>query len=98
MLIPVFVHQQGGLFTACAPSLPECRLEDRDGGLAVARLRLVIEGALADRLIAGRPLPEISEIGMLRADERYRNGRWYDVHFNMAHIEAVARHQSRNRS
>lgn len=97
MLVPVFVRQQDGVFTATVPDLPACRLEDRDEGLAVARLRLMIEGALADLLIAGRPLPAVSDINNLRGDERYRDGRWYDVHFNLAHIEAVARHQSRPR-
>lgn len=94
MFVPIFVRQQNGVFTASAPDIPTCRVEDRDEGIAVARLRLVIEGALADLLLAGRPLPRIRPIEDARAGHPHGDGRWYDVHFNLAHIEAVARHQS----
>jgi hypothetical protein len=97
MLVPVFVRQQNGVFAATVPDLPAFRLEDPDEGLAIARLRLAIEGALVDLLIAGRLPPAVSNINDLRGDQRYRDGRWYDVHFNLAHVEAVARHQSRQR-
>jgi hypothetical protein len=59
----------------------------------VARLRLVIEGALADPIIAGLPLPRPGGEAGMRPARRHRGGHWYDVHVNVAHIEAVARHQ-----
>jgi predicted RNase H-like HicB family nuclease len=85
--------EDSGAFQASAPDLPGCSLVDPDKDRAFARLRLVIEGALADALLAGKPLPAVHPPGHWRDDPRYAGALWYEAHMNVAHIEAVARHQ-----
>ena len=94
MMVSVVIEEQPGqVFTAIAPDLPQCQLQDTDPGNAFARIRLAIEGALADLLLAGKPLPAIRSAADWRADSRFAGGRWYEMHMNIGHIEAVARHQ-----
>lgn len=93
MLVPIFIHRQPSGYAALAPDLPACLVEDTDQGRAFARLRLVIEGAIADLMISGQPIPAPRPTADWASDPHYRHGHWYEVHINLAHIEAVARHQ-----
>lgn len=82
-----------GDFRASAPDLPGVELTDRDAGNAFARIRLAVEGALADGLLAGRAPPPRRTLAEWQREPSYAGARWYEVHINLGHLEAVARHQ-----
>lgn len=95
MFIAIAVQRlPSGLHRARAPELEGVELTDPDAGNVTARLRLVIEGVLADRLLAGTPLPAGRPPAHWAADPAFTGARWYEVHMNLGHIEALARHQS----
>lgn len=95
MFINVAIQEKGARgYLATAPDLAGCTLTDPDHGTAFARLRLLIEGQLADQLLAGRPLPPLRAAEAWRAEARFAGARWYELHVNLPHIEAVARHQA----
>jgi predicted RNase H-like HicB family nuclease len=95
MLMTIAIQRlRSGDVLATAPDLPGCSVLDRDESDAFARIRLAVEGALADLLLAGRPVPDVRPGAEWRADPGYRDARWYDVHINMRHLEALARHQA----
>ncbi len=94
MFISIAIQQQApGRIRATAPDLPGCSLEDAEVASACARLRLAIEGYLADLLLAGEPVPEPRSLVQWRDDAKLAGADWYEMHINIAHIEAVARHQ-----
>lgn len=82
-----------GEFLARAPDLGDLSLADGNAGNAFARIRLAVEGALADRLLAGEGPPPRRPLDEWRRDPTFADGRWYEVHINLGHLEAVARHQ-----
>lgn len=95
MLIAIAIERRpAGAVRGSAPDLPGCCLDDTDAGQAFARLRLLIEGRLADLLLAGSELPAVRPIAEWQRDVRFQGAAWYEVHINLAHLAAVARHQS----
>lgn len=95
MFIAIAVQRlPSGLHRARAPELPGVELADPDAGNAAARLHLVVEGALADRLLAGTPLPAGGPPARWTTDPDFAGARWFEMHINLGHIEALARHQS----
>lgn len=94
MLVSVAIRPlSGGHFEASAPDFPGCALTDSDPDNAFARLRLVIEGALADRYLAGQDAPALRTMAEWRKETSAPATRWREVHINVPHIVAVARHQ-----
>jgi predicted RNase H-like HicB family nuclease len=94
MLVTIGIHRlASGEFEAMAPDFPGCALVDRDADSAFARLRLLIEGDLADRYLAGRPEPELNDLAHWRSHSPKTATQWSQFHINVPHIEAVARHQ-----
>lgn len=99
MLITVVIENlPNGDLRAVAPDLPGCTLTGPDDGNALARMRLAIEGALADLLLDGKPIPVVMSAASWRLDPRFRTSRCYEVHMNLGHIEAVGRHQRDRRN
>lgn len=96
MLVTVMITATPpGRFTATVPDLPGCVLTDGDQGSLLARTRLAIEGRLIDALLAGEELPVARDPADWRADGRFAGARALQVHMNLAHLRAVARHQRR---
>lgn len=94
MLFTVVIEDQADAgFRAIAPDLDDCAVSDPDPGNALARVRLLVEGTLADLLLAGQPVPSPAPAGAWRRDPRFARGRFYEVHMNLDHLRAVARHQ-----
>ncbi|MCK6371923.1 MAG: hypothetical protein L6Q83_11500, partial [Gammaproteobacteria bacterium] len=63
---------------------------------ACARLRLLIEGRLADLLLTGDAIPQPRPPSAWRKDPALRDSTLYEMHINLPHIQAVARHQRRH--
>lgn len=82
-----------GDFRATAPDFPGCVVTDREMDSAIARLRLAIEGILADRFLAGLEIPAVHSAAHWRRLSQTAGIHWHELHINIAHIEAVARHQ-----
>lgn len=84
-----------GTLRALAPDLDHCDLVGTTEQDLLPKLRLAIEGELTRLLIAGTALPA-------SRDGRPAPGfsatsstvRWLTVHINLAHLEALARHQA----
>ena len=75
-----------------APDLPDSRTTGSSSGEALARVRLALEGLIAERLGRGETLPEPRSMQQLQADES-ADGSYYEVHINLRHLGALARHQ-----
>jgi hypothetical protein len=96
MLVTIGIHRlPTGEHEAQAPDFPGCTLVDLDADSAFARLRLLIEGDLADRYLTGRPEPALHGLSHWRSHSTNPATNWSQVHINVPHIEAVARHQRR---
>jgi hypothetical protein len=85
ILVRVEAGQDGstGRFLASAPALPGCRCEGTSAVDVLPKLRLQIEAAVTERLLAGDPLPESAP------------DSGPTVHINLAHLRALAAHQAR---
>lgn len=100
MMVTVVIRTRAdGRYEASAPDFPASTVTDADADTAFARLRLVIEGLLADLFLDGQPAPVLRPAGEWRQGVAATPGaRWLEVHINVPHIEAVARHQRGRRS
>lgn len=85
-----------GRLRALAPDLEHCDLVGSTEQELLPRLRLAIEGELTRLLIAGARLPDSrdgqpppSGIGSIPGTVR-----WLSFHINLAHLQALARHQA----
>ncbi|UCG73711.1 MAG: hypothetical protein JSV45_04885 [Chromatiales bacterium] len=75
-----------------APDLPASRTTGHSSGEALARVRLALEGLIAERLGRGDKLPEPRSLQQLQAGDD-GPGDYYEIHINLRHLDAVARHQ-----
>ena len=87
-----------GTLRAIAPDLAHCDLTGSTEQELLPKLRLAIEGELTRRLLAGEalpdsrhgePVPGFSPTGAVPGPMR-----WLNVHINVGHLEALARHQA----
>ena len=76
-----------------APDLPECRTTGRSSGEALARARLALEGLIAARLGREEPLPQPRSRDQLLAEDP-TGVEYFEVHINLRHLRALARHQA----
>lgn len=82
-----------GRLRAMAPDLANCDLTGATEPELLPRLRLAMENELTRLLLAGLPLPD-TRAGRPLADPALPGPvRWLNLHINMAHLEALARHQ-----
>lgn len=77
---------------AAAPDLPASRATGQSSGEALARVRLALEGLIAERLGRGDELPDLRSLRQLQSDGDAQ-GNYYEVHINLRHLDALARHQ-----
>ncbi len=94
MLFPVCVVRDGELYRVTAPDVPACIATDPDAQRALTRMHLLLEGFIAQAMIDDRPLPDVSDIAVMRADPVYAGQALYEIHINPVHLRAVARHQT----
>ena len=87
-----------GSLRAIAPDLTSCDLTGSTEQELLPKLRLAIEGELTRRLLAGQalpdsrngePAPDFSPPGAFRGP-----ARWLNIHINVGHLQALARHQA----
>ncbi len=87
-----------GRLRAIAPDLANCDLTGATEQELLPKLRLAIEGELTRLLLAGavlpdsrngEPAPAFSPAGECRGP-----ARWLNVHINIGHLQALARHQA----
>ena len=87
-----------GRLRAVAPDLNHCDIVGTTEQELLPRLRLAIEGELTRLLLAGTALPESRggrpASGFGGTDASADAIRWLTVHINLAHLEALARHQA----
>jgi len=91
-----------GTLRALAPDLDHCDLLGTTEQELLPKLRLAIEGELTRLLLAGTALPESRDgrpaPGFGGPGANSGTVRWLTVHINLAHLEALARHQTRRES
>ena len=93
LYIGVCLQELGpGSWEAVAPDLPAARATAASSGEALARVRLALECAIAERIGRGEDLPEPRTLKELEA-ETAPAGRVFEVHINLRHLGALARHQ-----
>jgi len=87
-----------GNLRAIAPDLANCDLTGATEQELLPKLRLAIEGELTRLLLAradlpdarqGEPSPVFTPAGTFQGPVR-----WLNVHINMDHLQALARHQA----
>lgn len=83
---------EADLWEAEAPDLPAACASAKTAGEALARIRLVLEGLIAERLGREQPLPAVRSLAELEASGEPGVG-YYEVHINLRHLNALARHQ-----
>ncbi|MEO7387511.1 MAG: hypothetical protein ABIX37_11290 [Gammaproteobacteria bacterium] len=91
-----------GQLRAVAPDLANCDLTGTTEQELLPKLRLAVEGELTRLILGGEALPDSRNgeplPGFAPADatagSTARATRWLNVHINMAHLEALARHQA----
>lgn len=87
-----------GRLRAIAPDLANCDLAGATEQELLPRLRLAIEGELTRLLLAGEALPDPRNgepaRGFVPAGTFQGPARWLNVHINMGHLQALARHQA----
>lgn len=87
-----------GRLRALAPDLENCDLVGTTEQELLPRLRLAIEGELTRLLLAGLALPDPRggrpAAGIEGKSAGPDSTRWLTVHINLAHLEALARHQA----
>ena len=94
MLVTISIQETpSGEFVATAPDFQECTLTDPDADSAFARIRLAVEAALTDVMISGSPVPAVRTLAGWQKEPAFRNARLYEMHMNIRHLDAVARHQ-----
>lgn len=103
MLFAVAVASaRSGTLRAWAPDLPGCEVSGKNPCTVLPQLRLAIERGLTELLLEGTALPDT------RGGRPPGDGpdgptgtagatavRWLSIHINVAHLEALARHQKR---
>jgi hypothetical protein len=91
-----------GKLRAVAPDLAHCDLTGSTEQELLPKLRLAIEGELTRLLLAGAPLPDSrdGEPALAFSPSGTSRGpvRWLNVHINIGHLEALARHQARQQT
>ncbi|MBL8197399.1 MAG: hypothetical protein JNJ67_00565 [Chromatiales bacterium] len=82
-----------GRLRAVVPDLPDCESSGHLEQELLPKLRLLVEDELTCLLMAGRPLPDTRD-GAAPTDRKdLAPARWCSLHINLAHLEALARHQ-----
>ncbi|MCL4791151.1 MAG: hypothetical protein KJ040_03770 [Gammaproteobacteria bacterium] len=82
-----------GRMRAVVPDLPDCELSGRLEQELLPRLRLLVEEEVTRLLMAGKPLPDTRH-GAAPPDRKdLATARWLSLDINLAHLEALARHQ-----
>lgn len=96
MFAVALLSDAGGPLRALAPDLPGCDLTGQTEQELLPRLRLAIEAAVTERLMAGQTLPDTRDghpppegLGGITG-----RPRWLQVHINVAHLVALAAHQA----
>jgi hypothetical protein len=82
-----------GPLRAVAPDLANCDLEGNTEQEVLPRLRLAVEAEITRLLLASIPLPDTGDGRPPAAYEAPASARWMTLHINVAHLEALARHQ-----
>jgi predicted RNase H-like HicB family nuclease len=95
--IALFTTDDGTL-RAIAPDLAHCDLTGTTEQELLPKLRLAIEGELTRLLLVGKPLPDSRNgeplTGFSPTELAGVPARWLNVHINVGHLEALARHQA----
>ena len=82
-----------GRLRAVVPELPTCELSGNAEHELLPKLRLLVEDHITCLLMADKPLPD-ARSGTPPADRPdLAPARWLSLHINLAHLEALARHQ-----
>lgn len=82
-----------GRLRAVAPDLAHCDLTGDTEQELLPKLRLGIEGELIRLLLAGAGLPDTRDGAPLAAGALPDHARWLNIHINLGHLQALARHQ-----
>lgn len=92
------IQTTDGNMRAVVPDLPDCELSGHLEQELLPTLRLLVEDALTRLLIAGKPLPDTRNGAVPTGHKDLVPARWVSLHINLAHLEALARHQGHRAS
>ena len=82
-----------GRLRAVVPDLPACELSGDVEQELLPKLRLLVEDQITCLLMADKPLPD-TRSGTPPADRKdLAAATWLSLHINLAHLEALVRHQ-----
>jgi hypothetical protein len=79
-------------YEAVVPDLPGCRVTSDTKARALVDIHLLIESRIAEILGTGEAMPDAKELEELQ--QTVADAEWLSIHVNLAHLEAVARHQA----
>ena len=82
-----------GRLRAVAPDLSRCDLTGSTEQEVLPKLRLAVEGELTRLLLAGTALPDTRDGVPPVASALPEHTRWMNIHINLGHLQALARHQ-----
>jgi hypothetical protein len=95
--VALFTDPDGAL-RALAPDLQNCDLTGSAQQELLPRLRLAMESELTRLILAGTALPDARDgrplPGFVGISAGSSAVRWLTIHINLAHLQALARHQA----
>jgi predicted RNase H-like HicB family nuclease len=95
MLFPIVVQiDADGQFRGTVPDLDGCDATGGELGQTLTRVHLKIEGRISELLIAGEELPEPNTLDAIQQRPENRDLPCYEIHINLVHLRAVAKHQA----
>lgn len=98
MLVPVFITRDDKhSYLATAPDFSGCIARGTELGRTITRIHLQLEGRVSEMLINGEALPEIGSAKDQLPSVVADSGQFFDIHINLVHLAAVAKHQRRVR-
>ena len=98
MLVPVFItRDEKNSYLAIAPDFSGCTARGTELGRTITRIHLQLEGRVSEMLINGEALPEIGSAKGQLPRTVAGDGQLFEIHINLVHLAAVAKHQTRAR-
>jgi predicted RNase H-like HicB family nuclease len=81
-------------FEAVAPDLPDCAVNCETKARALTDIHLLIETIISRLLGQNSEIPRPRTQTEIQQSTPVADAEWFSIHINLAHLQAVARHQA----